>query len=84
MAMIDGFLQKKGNTKEADLSILSMIFRFSEPSPSDPIDHPDLRRMTQRELADLPFPRDPMRSEGWSAASEAERRQACLMLSLAL
>jgi hypothetical protein len=24
---------------------------------SDPLDHPDLKRMTPRELADIPFPR---------------------------
>jgi hypothetical protein len=39
------------------MSILSRFFRLPEPSPIDPIDHPDLRRMTVRELADLPFPR---------------------------
>jgi hypothetical protein len=25
--------------------------------PPDPLDHPDLQRMTMRELADLPLPR---------------------------
>jgi hypothetical protein len=27
------------------------------PSPADPMDHPDIRRMSLRELADLPFNR---------------------------
>jgi hypothetical protein len=39
------------------MSILRTIFRLPEPLPKDPIDHPDLQRMTSRELADLPFPR---------------------------
>lgn len=39
------------------MSILCRIFRISELVLTDPIDHPDLRRMTTRELADLPFPR---------------------------
>lgn len=33
--------------------------RHAVPDTSDPFRHPDVRRMTQRELADLPFvPRD--------------------------
>jgi len=39
------------------MSILCRIFRISEIVLTDPIDQPDLRRMTTRELADLPFPR---------------------------
>ncbi len=39
---------------------LRRLFRRSEAlpfEPADPLDHPDLQRMTLRELADLPLPR---------------------------
>jgi hypothetical protein len=39
------------------MSILRTLFSLPERFPTDPIDHPDLQRMTSRELADLPFPR---------------------------
>ncbi|HEX9858717.1 MAG TPA: hypothetical protein VGA75_10195 [Paracoccaceae bacterium] len=38
------------------LKLLRRIGRARAMIP-DPIDHPDIRAMTLRELADLPFPR---------------------------
>ena len=42
---------------------LRSVARGHRPPPApvapDPIDHPDLRRMSPRDLADLPFPRLP-------------------------
>lgn len=38
------------------LKLFRRIGRGREMIP-DPIDHPDIRSMTLRELADLPFPR---------------------------
>ena len=44
------------------------------PAP-DPLDHPDLRRMSLRELADLPVPR-PGGEESVDVFPEEQRRDA--------
>lgn len=59
------------------MSILRKIFRLSEPISTDPIDHPDLRRMTSRELADLPFPRN-----RWEAHADTMLRDTSTDIAL--
>jgi hypothetical protein len=39
------------------LKLLRLGGRAADPLPRDPIDHPALRAMSPRELADLPFGR---------------------------
>jgi hypothetical protein len=60
--------------QQYDLLMKNMLLCFLHPSAqvppdfteADPWSHPALARMTLRELADLPFPREPdiSRSEG--------------------
>ena len=42
------------------MTFMKRFFVLREPNVPDPIDHPEIKRMTQRELADLPLPRTPL------------------------
>ena len=42
------------------MTFMKRYFELWEPNVPDPIDHPAIKRMTQRELADLPLPRTPL------------------------
>lgn len=42
------------------MTFMKRYFVLREPNVLDPVDHPAIKRMTQRELADLPFPRTPL------------------------
>lgn len=47
------------------MSIIARLFRLSQSEAGDPIDHPALQRMSLRDLADIPLPRewhDPVRA----------------------
>lgn len=41
------------------MTFMKRFFGLREQNVPDPIDHPAIKRMTQRELADLPLPRTP-------------------------
>lgn len=55
------------------LTYLTSIFRRREGGPADPIDHPEIARMSAAELADLPLPRHAAAPRGSYESAPATR-----------